>query len=259
MDYKIINQRISQFYIVPDVLPKLEPIVDVKLFWRQEKISPGTILNSRLTETAPTLHLQSFEPGERLYTVVVVDADVPVAEEDTFARRCHFMAANIPWDPTKKSLPLSRITTAGGVVAVPWLPPTSQKGAPYHRLGIFVLEQQGKKKAAETASESDGAVVALDAANLTTLYDGPGRESFSLDGFRHKFGLKPVGFTMFRTVWDENTADVMARHGIPGADIEFRRPRIHSLKPPRKPKGWEAKRQKPKYKHLWKYTKRIAS
>jgi len=241
MERKITMQRISQFFIVPDMLPKLEPTADVKLFFDRQKISPGEILDSRITEMPPRLRLQVFDKGERLVTVVVVDGDVPDPENDNFSRRCHFLAANIPWDPTQTSMPLSRLQPA-----VPWLPPTSQKGAPYHRLAIFVLEQRA------------GPAAPIDAAKLTKLYDGAGRDGFSLKSFRDKFGLSPVGFTMFRTVWDEGTAGVMERHGIPGADVEFKQPRIHSLKPPRKARGWEAKRQKAKYKFLWKYTKRIA-
>jgi large subunit ribosomal protein L35 len=254
MDRKIILQRINQFHIVPDLLPKFEPTIDVKMSFRGYKCAPGTILNSRITETPPTLRMQVFDKSERLYTVVVMDSDVPDPETDSFKKRLHFMAANVPWSPTRTALQLHQLTPEGvpsthpaseelGALAVPWLPAFAQKGSPYHRLSVFVLEQDGDAP--------------LDTAKLKRLYDGPGREGFSLKSFRDKFGLTPVGFTLFRTVWDENTADVMARHGIPGADIEFRPQRVHSLKPPRAPRGWEAKRQKPKYRSLWKYTKRI--
>ncbi|KAL1872309.1 hypothetical protein VTK73DRAFT_1619 [Phialemonium thermophilum] len=249
MDRKIIMQRISQFFIVPDVLPKLEPTADVKLFFRGQKVKPGEILDSRLTEFPPRLRVQVFDRGERLLSVVVMDSDVPDPASDSFARRCHFIAANIPWDPTKTDLPLGRLAdpaaadnSSMGTTVVPWLPPTAQKGAPYHRLGVYVLEHD----------------TPLDVADLRIRYDGPGRDGFSLRSFTDRHGARPVGFTLFRSVWDEGTAEVMARHGIPGADVEFKRPRIRSLKPPRKPRGWEAKRQGPKYRHLWKYTKRIA-
>ena len=244
MERKIIVQRINQFSIVPDLLPKFEPTMDVKLFFDRTKIPPGQILPSNATEVPPSLRIQSFDKRQRLLSVLVVDSDVPNPESDTFRRRCHYLAANIPWGPTKTGLPLAEVDSAGGSLAVPWLPPTAQKGAPYHRLSIFVLEQKDDQ--------------ALDAAKLKELYDGAGRDGFSVKSFRDKFGAAPVGFSIFRTVWDESTADVMARHGLPGADVEFKRPRIRSLKPPRKARGWEAKRQKAKYKFLWKYTKRIA-
>lgn len=255
MDRKIVLQRLEQFHIVPDLLPKFEPIMDVKMTFRGYKVSPGAILNSRITENAPTLRMQVFDKGERVFSVVVMDADVPDAESDSFGKRLHFLATNIPWDPTKSILPLTRVgidpsasttytvTPEPGALAVPWLPAFAQKGAPYHRMAVFVLQH---------ADDAE-----LDAAKLKELYDGAGREGFSLKSFRDKFALTPVGFSMFRSVWDENTADVMIRNEIPGVDVEFKRQRIVSLKQPRKARGWEAKRQGPKFRHLWKYTKRI--
>ncbi|KAF7561024.1 hypothetical protein G7046_g3119 [Stylonectria norvegica] len=239
-DHRVITQRIKQFNIVPDVLPKLEPTADVQLYFRKLKIPPGQIVDSAVSENVPRLRVQVFDKGERLVSVVVVDADVPDPDNDGFTKRCHYLAANIPINPTETSLPLSHIK-ADDQLAVPWLPAFSQKGASYHRLGIYLLEQ----KPGET----------VDVAQLKELYSG--REGFSVKSFRDKFGLKPFGFNIFRSVWDDNTAAVMARHSIPGGNVEFRPTRIRSLKPPVKPRGWEAKRQGPKYRHLWKYTKRI--
>ena len=45
-DYKLIKQRIEQFNIVPDVLPKLEPVVDVQLYFENAKIQPGSFVAS---------------------------------------------------------------------------------------------------------------------------------------------------------------------------------------------------------------------
>lgn len=237
---RLITQRIKQFNIVPDVLPKLVPTADVQLYFRKLKIPPGEIVDSLVSENVPRLRVQVFDKGERLVTVVVVDADVPYPDKDAFAKRCHYLAANIPLDPTDTSLPLSRIKR-DDQLALPWLPAFSQKGAPYHRMGIYLLEQAPGQK--------------VDVAKLKELYSG--RDHFSLKSLRDKFALKPFGFNMFRTVWDANTASVMKRHALPGADVEFRPTRVHSLKPPIKARGWEAKRQGPKYRHLWKYTKNI--
>jgi large subunit ribosomal protein L35 len=240
LPYRLLAQRIQQMSVVPDVLPKFEPIVDVQLWFRRDKVEPGELLDSRETEVPPRLKVQAFDAGERLVSVVVMDSDVPNAETDDFERRCHYLAANVPISPDKPSLPLSKVNKETQL-AVPWLPAFSQKGAPYHRLTVWVLNQ----KPGET----------LDVAKLRELYSGRG--GFSLKSYRDKFGLTPVGFNMFRTIWDEGTAGVMERAGMPGADIEFKHKRVYSLKGPRKARGWEAKRQKPKYKSLWKYSKRI--
>ncbi|KAI1485824.1 phosphatidylethanolamine-binding protein [Biscogniauxia mediterranea] len=240
MPYKIITQRIQQLHIVPDVLPKFDPIVDVQLYFRRIKVDPGEILDSRITEVPPRLKVQVFNPGERLVSVAVMDSDVPNAEEDCFERRCHYLAANVPIAPDQPSLPLGKVDKETQL-AVPWLPAFSQKGAPYHRLSVFVLEQKPG--------------VTLDIAKLRELYSG--RDGFSLKSYRDKFDLTPVGFNIFRTIWDEGTAGVMERAGVPGADIEFKFKRVYSLKGEKKARGWEAKRSKPKYKSLWKYSKNI--
>ncbi|KAI0439952.1 ribosomal protein YmL35 [Xylaria telfairii] len=240
LPYRIISQRIQQLYIVPDVLPKFEPVADVQLYFRRKRVEPGEMLDSRVSEVSPRLKVQVFNAGQRLVSVAVVDLDVPNAETDSFDRRCHYLAANIPIAPDQPSLPLGKVNK-DTQLAVPWLPAFSQMGAPYHRLAVFVLEQK------------DGAT--LDVAKLRELYSG--RDGFSLKSFQDKFPLKAVGLSIFRTVWDEGTAGVMERAGVPGADIQFKHKRVYSLKGPKKARGWEAKRSKPKYKSLWKYSRRI--
>ena len=140
-----------------------------------------------------------------------------------------------PLDSTIR-VPLTRSPVAAGEV------PSAVTSAGYHRLSIFLLEQR--------AGEPP-----LDMARMRELYSG--RDGFSLKSFRDKFGLRPVGFNLFRTVWDESTAGVMERAGVPGADLQFKHRQVHSLKPDKPARGWEAKRQKPKYRQLWKYSKRI--
>lgn len=243
-DYKLIKQRIEQFHIVPDVLPKLEPVVDVQLYFENAKIPPGSVVPSDISERLPRLKVQPFDDkGERLITIVVVDADVPDVANNNFSKRCHYIATNIPVSPSLPAVALPHITGADQL-AVPWLAPYSTKGAPYHRLGIYVLEQKA------------GGSGPLDAAKMKELY-AEQRENFSLKSFRDKFELTPVGFNMFRSVWDEQTAEVMARHGIEGAELELRPQRVYSLKQPIKQRGWEAKYQSAKYRHLDKYTKNI--
>ncbi|KAI0914219.1 ribosomal protein YmL35 [Ustulina deusta] len=240
LPYRVITQRIEQLHIVPDALPKFDPLADVQLYFRRIKVEPGEILDSRVTEPSPRLKVQVFNAGERLVSVAVVDLDVPNAETDSFDRRCHYLAANIPIGPDQPSLPLGKVNKETQL-AVPWLPAFSQMGAPYHRLVVFVLEQKDS--------------TTLDVAKLRELYSG--RDGFSLKSFQDKFSLKTVGLNIFRTVWDEGTAAVMERAGMPGADIQFKHKRVYSLKGPKKARGWEAKRSKPKYKSLWKYSKRI--
>ena len=228
---KVTVQRINQLSIVPDLLPWFEPTAEVRLAFKQRNVLPGEYVDSRVSELAPRLKVQVFDKGERLVSVVVVDGDVPHLEEDTFNHRCHYLAANIPISPTETSLPLSKAQESQ--LVLPYLPPFAQKGSPYHRYSVFVLEQ--------TAGET---------LDVEALKKGIKRDGFSMRSFTHKQALKPIGIAIFRSLWDEGTAGVMHRAGIEGADIEFKRKRIPALKPKQKARGWEARHASDKYKSL---------
>jgi large subunit ribosomal protein L35 len=284
----LLEQRLHQFHVVPDVLPKFSPRMDLRLFFGRYHVSPGVKVPSVMSARPPTLGVQAFDGGgERLVTVVVMDSDVPNLETDSFDRRLHFLAANIPISASSRVIRLHKLEAVGAQpaavteaaeedlpekppmedaegaatatsstptasmatgssptgpqIAVPWLPPTSQKGAPYHRLTVWILEQSSP----------------LDVPALSALYSQ--RDGFSLKSFRDKFSATPAGFTIFRSEWDAGTARVMEAAGIPGAELEFRNKKVRSTRPPRKARGWEARHQGPKFRHLWKYTHRIAT
>jgi large subunit ribosomal protein L35 len=228
---KIIVQRIEQLGIVPDVLPFFEPTAEVRLAFRQKNVQPGEFVDSRISEVPPRLKVQVFDKGERLVTIVVIDSDVPLIEKDDFGSRCHYLAANIPLSPAETSLPLSKATEAQ--LIHPWLPAFAQKGSPYHRYSVFVLQQEPGK--------------ILDTASLKEQIK---RDGFSLRRFVDKCKVTPIGMNIFRSIWDEGTAGVMERAGIEGADIEFKRKKVVALKPKQKARGWEARHASDKYKSL---------
>ncbi|PMD59228.1 PEBP-like protein [Hyaloscypha bicolor E] len=228
---KIIVQRIEQLAVVPDVLPFFEPTAEVRLAFRQKNVQPGEFVDSRISEVSARLKVQVFDKGERLVTVAVVDSDVPIVDKDWFASRCHYLAANIPLSPTETSLPLSKATE--GQLIHPWLPAFAQKGSPYHRYTVFVLQQK------------PGQI--LDTA---TLKEKIKRDGFSMRRFVDRNNVTPIGMSIFRSIWDEGTAGVMQRAGIEGADIEFKRKKVVALKPKQKARGWEARHASDKYKSL---------
>ncbi|MCJ1317829.1 hypothetical protein MMC15_003156 [Xylographa vitiligo] len=212
-EYKrlVMMQRISQMHIVPDVLPHLDPIAEVSLAFGRRNVQPGEFVDSRISETAPRLNVQLFEKGEKLITLVVLDSDVPNVEKDAFEYRCHFLATNIPLSPTTTSLPFSMLSKESQVV-LPWLPPHAQKGSPYHRLSIFVLQQP------------EGNALDVEAIRTREKRDG-----FNLRSFNDRHLVKPIGVHLFRTIWDEGTEGVMKRAGLEGANIELRRKKPEAL------------------------------
>ncbi|KAG0648765.1 large ribosomal subunit mL38 [Hyphodiscus hymeniophilus] len=227
----IIVQRLNQLSVVPDLLPHFEPIAAVQVAFKQRNVQPGEFVDSRVSELPPRLKVQVFDKGERLVTVVMVDGDVPLVDEDSFMHRCHYLAVNIPISPSQTSLPLSRAQE--NQLVLPYLPPFAQKGSPYHRYSVFVLEQ------------STGQTLDVEA-----LKEKVKRDRFSLRSFTNTQSVQPIGVGIFRSLWDDGTSGVMKRAGIEGADVEFKRKRIPALKPKQKARGWEARHASDKYKPI---------
>ena len=100
----------------------------------------------------------------------------------------------------------------GEQIVFPWMPPHAQKGSPYHRMAIVVMQQPEGK--------------VFDVAELRNKEQ---RLGFSLRAFTDRNRVKPVGATLFRTVWDGSTADVMKRAGLEGADVEFKKKKPEAL------------------------------
>lgn len=208
---KIIMQRIIQMRVIPDVLPHVDPTVDVKLFFGRSTVQPGEFVNSKVSVVPPRLSIQSFEKGEKLVTIAVVDPDVPNVEKDGFDSRCHFLAVNVPISPTSTSVSLGKLSSDSQIL-LPWFPPYAQKGSPYHRLSLFVMEQKDNQP-----------------LDHKTVAEKVQREDFRLRSLETRHQLRPIGAYLFRNKWDENTAAVMENAGIEGADIEFRRKRVEPL------------------------------
>ncbi|KAL4957696.1 phosphatidylethanolamine-binding protein [Aspergillus filifer] len=208
---KILVQRITQMKVIPDVLPHCDPILDTKLVFDKKAIQPGEFVNSRMSSSAPKLTMQVFDGEERLVTVAVVDSDVPNVEENGFDYKTHFLAVNIPLSILNNRVDLGKLSTEQ--VVLPWLPPVAQKGSPYHRLSVFILEQKDGKPldfAAVKAKETD-------------------RDNTLLRTLQARYHLKAIGAHLFRSIWDEDTASVMKEIGFSEAEMELRRKRSEAL------------------------------
>jgi large subunit ribosomal protein L35 len=207
---KVLMQRITTMNVIPDVLPHIDPVTDMNVGFRGSMIPHGDKVNSAKSEHAPTVKIQTFDKGEKLVTIVAVDADVPDVEKDGFTYRCHGIWANLPISPTQGTVTVSRLPKEN--IVIPWLPPFAQRGSPYHRISLFALQQpEGKPLPVEILSSAIQ------------------RDGFILRSFVTKHMLEPIGVTMFRAEWDENTAAVMHRANIPGAEIVFKREKPKKL------------------------------
>jgi len=208
---KVLMQRITQLRVVPDVVPHLDPIVDITLAFGPRSVQPGDFVESRISEQPCRLKVQSFERGEKLVTIAVVDPDVPNLETDSFDIRCHYLASNIALAPTAPHIDLAKLSTESQIM-LPWLPPHAQKGSPYHRLSVIILQQK------------DNIPIDLGVAMKKVQRDG-----FTVRSLMTRHLLTPIGATLFRTKWDDSMAGVMARAGLEGAHVELKRRKVEPL------------------------------
>lgn len=208
---KVQVQRVEQMKVDPDVLPNIPMDVDIDISFGSKRVHSGEFVASTTSESPFRLKVQSFDKGEKLVTVAVVDPDVPNLETDSFDPRCHFLACNVPISHVNTSIDLAKLSAESQII-LPYLPAYSQKGAPYHRLAIVILQQK------------DNTPVDLQVASSKAF-----RDCFSLRAFVSRHMLKPVGASLFRTKWDEGTAGVMSRAGVDGADVELKRTKVEPL------------------------------
>ena len=207
---KIQVQRITQMKVFPDVVPNCDLILDVGMGFARKQVSSGDFVESSISETPLRLRLQAFEQGEKLVTIAVVDPDVPNFETDSFDSRCHFLATNIAITPTTPNVNLG--TLSQEQTLLPWLPPTAQKGSPYHRLSVVIFQQKDN--------------VPIDNAIARQRVQSQG---FSARALMTRNMLTPIAAALFRTKWDDQMAAVMTRHGIEGADVELKRTKVEPL------------------------------
>ena len=208
---KVLVQRITQMNVVPDVIPNVDPVLDVKIVFDNRVVQPGEFIESHMSEKPCRLTLQSYERGEKMVTIAVVDSDVPNVETDSFDFRCHFLASNIVISPTEPVVDLATLSSDSQIL-LPWLAPFAQKGSPYHRLSIIILQQK------------DNIPIDLDVAKQKIQRDG-----FTVRSLMSRHMLSPLSASLFRTQWDDSMAMVMERAGIEGADVELKRKKVEPL------------------------------
>ncbi|SCV73371.1 BQ2448_7297 [Microbotryum intermedium] len=179
----ILMQRVTQMSLVPDVLPEFDPVLDVQISvadHSKEPLQPGVFTLPRQTREPFQVSAHVFHPEERLYTLLMVDPDVPDPLNRTFTTTLHWLVPNIP-------LSSSRTDVSSSSALIPYLPPHPQQGTPYHRYTVVLLEQQNELVLAPEAVE---------------------RTDFSVRDLLQQNDLTASGMTFFRQKWDEDVSAI---------------------------------------------------
>lgn len=189
----LIQQRTTQMYVVPDVLPPFTPTVDVRLLFpdrnyglRKGQFEVGEMLHSRDTVTQPAIEIQSFGDDGAKYSIAIIDPDVPDEANDTFTSYLHYLHTDISLFPTHHA-----VSAENGTIVHNYIPPHPQKGTPYHRYTVVVWQQP------ESPHEGGKKQVL--------------RAGFDAQMYAEENGLHPQGISFWRQVWDDNVAEVMSK------------------------------------------------
>ncbi|KAK9474821.1 phosphatidylethanolamine-binding protein [Dipodascopsis tothii] len=183
-------QRLETMHVIPDTLPTLDPVVDVRLRFPHGPhvrwLTPGSIVSTAVSAHEPEFAIRSFDAGKRSYTIAIVDPDVPDVDSNSYTTALHYLLTDVVLDCTEEA-----VDKAAARVLVPYVPPVPEKNTGNHRLAVWVFEQRGPALPAD-----------LDPAE------------FDLRSLVKTFRLRPVGAHLWRNKYDSKTDEVRAAHNL---------------------------------------------
>ncbi|KAK7688111.1 hypothetical protein QCA50_008481 [Cerrena zonata] len=200
----MLMERIYQMGVVPDMMPEMHPSFDLRVNFpepppqdpvrrarvkrKYEKIEPGVFLLPEQTRRPPMLYTTVFHTDPRLYTLLMVDLDVPNPDDQAFQTYLHWLQPNISLSAFSESpIPITTSHTK-------YVPPHPQKGTNYHRYALLLVPQSHptEKVTIPVPTEEE-------------------RLGFNYRAFSEFYGLdagKGGGAFMWREVWDETVSQI---------------------------------------------------
>ncbi|CAE6430358.1 hypothetical protein ACGC1H_001219 [Rhizoctonia solani] len=178
----LLMERVHQMKVIPDILAFFHPTVDLRISFSGEDIIPGVFLPVKFTLRPPSITAQTYHPEERLYTLLIIDPDVPDPSTKSFSTYLHAFQPNIALSATKTQITLP-IVPETSETSLPYIPPHPQNGTNYHRYTTLLLPQSSE--------------LSVDLSKLS-------REKFDVRSAYKQYGFtRGGGIHMFRENWDE--------------------------------------------------------
>lgn len=103
----VIQQRVTQMFVTPDLLPPFTPSLNVQLDFGPGPLAKeeggsdssntdnyfetGSFLLPGKTIKEPRINATSFHSEQRYYTIALIDVDVPDTEKQTFKQHLHWL------------------------------------------------------------------------------------------------------------------------------------------------------------------------
>ncbi|OMJ26153.1 54S ribosomal protein L35, mitochondrial [Smittium culicis] len=200
-------QRAYQMYVIPDVIdPKGFESFNSQLNLtfkgvQDTPIEPGTVIEPQMAKELPEISLLTFSEKPKLYTLMMVDPDVPSEETMSYSEKCHWAAVNVEFDIFNQTFDAAKTKAC-----VEYVQPHPQSGSKMHRY-IFVALLQG----------NDGAQTVQPETVLANL------DNFSLRQFTSEHNMAVAGMSFFRSEWNKSVdtfyTEVLGakppRYGVP--------------------------------------------
>lgn len=208
-DLMVTMQRLEQLSVIPDTLPTLEPLVDVKVkFPHNTKaefldwVEPGTRLPAFAVSRPPTIEVQEFSVPEQhtgLYSVLLVNPDTPDLELNSFRTTLHYGLRNVPLTYTDNTISPGKLLSNPEFVFKQYQPLLPEKNAQTQRACLWVFRQAEKLGDVEFSSEN-----------------------FDIRSFAENAGLTAVGAHVWRQDFDRSVNGVREQYGLPKGQVYHR-------------------------------------
>lgn len=205
----VTMQRLEQLHVIPDTLPTLEPVVDVKVkFAHNTKpefalwVTPGAELPAFAVSRPPTIDIQEFSvPADHsgLYTVVLVNPDTPDLSTNSFRTTLHFGLQNVPLTYTDSTITPGKLLSNPEWTFQKYQPLLPEKNAPTQRACLWVFRQPAQLGELE--------------------FD---QENFDIRKFAETNNLSAVGAHVWRQDFDRSVPQVREEYGLPQGNVYHR-------------------------------------
>ncbi|PLW28541.1 hypothetical protein PCANC_21923 [Puccinia coronata f. sp. avenae] len=192
-----LMETIHRLRIFPDLFPSIDPSVDLQIKFQDNylqdahrSINIGNFVPSSKSTQLPVIQAQVFHPETRLYTLVMVDPDVPDPQNHSFTTFLHWVRTNISLSATTNG-ELDLRSEKEEEEVVKYVPPHPAQGSGIHRYTVMIFEQPGP-------------------VALSGHQDLLERAGFSLRRFSSQLDLKPAGVMAWISQWHQRDADTIS-------------------------------------------------
>lgn len=207
-DLMVTMQRLEQLHVIPDTLPTLDPRVDVKVKFGHNTnrefidwVTPGDVLPAFAVSKPPTIQIQEFETVEGasgLYTVLLVNPDVPDLAANSYKCSLNYGLHNVPLTFADNTITPGKLLANPQWVFQQYEPLVPEKNIPTQRACLWVFRQPAELK---DVSVSD---------------------NFDIRDFAETHKLEAVGAHVWRQAFDRSVNKVRQEYGLPEGTVYHR-------------------------------------